>query len=108
MIRSVLEYSEATLACLRISRWSCLLAMSHTSKREAGWDEYRRALRPTDQAVFDRLFEYAQLHTDSRTVHKPLFVETPILISILLEQQRQLDDLVDRLDHVEDDLNDRG
>jgi hypothetical protein len=38
----------------------------------------------------------------------PLFVETPILISMLLEQQRQLDDLVDRFDHVEDDLNDRG
>ncbi|WP_227355785.1 hypothetical protein [Haladaptatus salinisoli] len=82
--------------------------MSHTNQIEAEWDEYRRALRPTDQAIFDRLFEYAQLHTDPSTVHKPLFVETPILISILLEQQIQIDDLVDRLDHVEDDLNDRG
>ncbi|WP_227355941.1 hypothetical protein [Haladaptatus salinisoli] len=77
--------------------------MSHTSHIKAGWDEYRRALRPTDQAVFDRLLEYAQLHADSNTVHKPLFVGTPILISILIEQQRQLDDLGDRLDHVEDD-----
>ena len=82
--------------------------MMQTSQITMGWDEYRRALRPTDQAVFDRLFEYAQLHTDPSTVHKPLFVETPILISILIEQQRQLDDLVDRLDHIEDDLNDRG
>ncbi|MFH5801927.1 hypothetical protein [Haladaptatus sp. CMAA 1911] len=82
--------------------------MSHTSQIEAGWDEYRRALRPTDQAIFDQLLEYAQLHIDPSTVHKPLFVETPILISILLEQQTQIDDLEDRLDHVEDDLNDRG
>ena len=82
--------------------------MSHTSQITTGWDEYRRALRPTDQLVFDRLFEYAQLHTDSSTVHKPLFVETPILVSILLEQQLQIDDLEDRLDHVEDDLNDQG
>ncbi|SIR97579.1 hypothetical protein SAMN05421858_4901 [Haladaptatus litoreus] len=74
----------------------------------AGWDEYRRALRPTDQAVFDRLFEYAQLHTDPSTVHKPLFVETPILVSILIEQQRQLDDLEERLDHLKDDLNGLG
>jgi hypothetical protein len=82
--------------------------MSHTNQIETGWDEYRRALRPTDQAVFDRLIEYAQLHTNSSTVHKPLFVEIPILISILLEQQRQLDDLADRLDHIEDDLNSQG
>ncbi|MFH5801845.1 hypothetical protein [Haladaptatus sp. CMAA 1911] len=82
--------------------------MSQTSQITTGWDEYRRALRPTDQAVFDRLFKYAQLHTDPSTVHKPLFVETPILISILIEQQRQLDDLADRLDHVEDDLHGQG
>ena len=82
--------------------------MSQTNQIEAGWDEYRRALRPTDQAVFDRLFEYAQLHTDPSTVHKPLFVETPILISMFIEQQIQIDDLEDRLDHVEDDLNNRG
>ncbi|ODR79241.1 hypothetical protein BG842_19875 [Haladaptatus sp. W1] len=82
--------------------------MSQTSQITTGCDEYRRALRPTDQAIFDRLFEYAQLHTDPSTVHKPLFVETPILISMLLEQQLQIDDLEDRLDHVEDDLNGQG
>ncbi|WP_435157339.1 hypothetical protein [Haladaptatus sp. DFWS20] len=79
--------------------------MSHTSQITTGWEEYRRALRPTDQAVFDRLFEYAYLHTDPSTVHKPLFIETPLLVSILLEQQLQIDDLEDRLDHLEDDLN---
>ncbi|MCO8245297.1 hypothetical protein [Haladaptatus sp. AB643] len=48
------------------------------------------------------------MHTDPSTVHKPLFVETPILISMLLEQQLQIDDLEERLDHIEDDLNDQG
>ncbi|MFH5800857.1 hypothetical protein [Haladaptatus sp. CMAA 1911] len=80
--------------------------MMQTSQITTGWDEYRRALRPTDQLVFDRLFEYAQLHTDPSTVHKPLFVETPIPISILLEQQKQIEDLEERLDHLEEDLND--
>ncbi|WP_266081259.1 hypothetical protein [Haladaptatus caseinilyticus] len=82
--------------------------MSYTNHIKAGWDEYRRSLRPTDRVVLDRLLEYAQLHTDPSTVHKPLFVETPTLISILIEQQTQIDDLVDRLDHLEDDLNDQG
>ena len=82
--------------------------MMQSSHSESGWDAYRRALRPTDQEVFDRLFEYAYLHTDPSTVHKPLFVETPILISMLLEQQLQIDDLEERLDHVEVDLNGQG
>ena len=80
--------------------------MMQSSHIESRGDAYRRALRPTDQEVFDRLLEYAYLHTDPGTVHKPLFVETPILISMLLEQQLQIDDLEDRLDHIEDDLND--
>ncbi|GAA5051548.1 hypothetical protein GCM10025751_26710 [Haladaptatus pallidirubidus] len=82
--------------------------MSHNNQFETRWDEYRQALRPADRTVFNRLIEYAQLHTELSTVHKPLFVETPILISMLLEQQKQIDDLEDRLDHLEDDLNDRG
>jgi hypothetical protein len=38
----------------------------------------------------------------------PRFVEIPVLVSILIEQQKRIDDLEDRLDHLEDDLNDSG
>jgi hypothetical protein len=82
--------------------------MIHNSQIATGWEVYRNALRPTDRAVFDRLLEYAQLHTDSSAFHTSLFVETPLLFSMLLKQQKQLDDLAERLDHLEDDLNDRG
>ncbi|WP_227380215.1 hypothetical protein [Haladaptatus halobius] len=75
---------------------------------ESRWDDYRRALRHTDQEVFDRLFEYARAHADASGLQNHQFVEVPALVSMLLEQQKQIDDLEDRLDHVEDDLNDRG
>lgn len=73
---------------------------------ESRWQEYRRALRHTDQAVFDRLFEYARVHANASGVQNHQFVEIPALISIVIEQQKQIEDLEARLDHVEDDLND--
>jgi hypothetical protein len=85
---------------------------------EAQWDNYRRALRPADQAVFDRLVEHARAHgdvdeaqTDVSGTQPQQFVEQLLfdqaaLVSILIEQQKQLDDLDDRLEYMEEDLND--
>ena len=75
---------------------------------ESRWSEYRRALRHADQDVFDRLFEFACAHADASGVQNHQFVEIPALISMVIEQQKQIEDLEDRLDHIEDDLNDRG
>jgi hypothetical protein len=82
----------------------------------AQWNEYRRALRPADQAVFDRLVEHAQAHDASEAQMddglqpqqfiEQLLVDQTALVSILIEQQKQLDDLDDRLDYLESDLND--
>ncbi len=75
---------------------------------ESRWDDYRRALRHADQEVFDRLFEHARTHADASGLQNHQFVEIPALVSIALEQQKRIDDLEDRLDHLEDDLNDEG
>jgi hypothetical protein len=75
---------------------------------ENRWAEYRRGLRRADQQVFDRLFEFARAHADASGLQTPRLVEIPALVSIILEQQKQIDDLEDRLDHLEQDLNDEG
>jgi hypothetical protein len=82
---------------------------------ESHWDEYRHALHPADQTVFDRLIEHAKAHTDEYAhseVQNSHFTEQvndyTALVSILIEQQKQLDDLEDRLDYLEADLNDGG
>ncbi len=58
--------------------------------------------------MFDRLFEYARAHADASGVQNHQFIEIPALISMVIEQQKQIEDLENRLDHLEDDLNDRG
>ncbi len=73
---------------------------------ESRWTAYRRGLRRADQQVFDRLFEFSRAHADASGLQNPQLVEIPALFSMLLEQQKQIEDLEDRLDHLEYDLND--
>lgn len=79
---------------------------------ETRWSAYRQGLGQADQPVFDRLFEHAHAHAtasrehaDAREVHHSQYIERAALVSMLIEQQKHIDDLEDRLDHLEDDLN---
>lgn len=71
---------------------------------EEKWGDFRRTLRCSEQAAFDRLFEHARTHADAGGVQNHPSTEETILLSISLEQQLRIDDLEDRLDHLEDDL----
>ncbi|WP_327051997.1 hypothetical protein [Halomicrococcus gelatinilyticus] len=75
------------------------------SAMESRWSDYRRALRRGDRAAFDRLFEHARAHADAAGVQNHQRVEVTVLVSVALEQQKRLDDLEERVDHLEDDLN---
>lgn len=57
---------------------------------EQQWQPYRRALRCRDQPHFDRLFEYARAHADAAGQLNHRFVELPLLVSVLIEQERRL------------------
>lgn len=70
---------------------------------EERWSDYRRALRCGDQPHFDRLFEHARGHADAAGYLNHQSVEIPILVSIVLEQQKELAELRDRLDRREEE-----
>lgn len=60
---------------------------------EERWRPYRRALRRHDQDYFDRLFEHARAHADAAGYLNHQSVEVPILVSVVLEQEKRIDDL---------------
>jgi hypothetical protein len=68
---------------------------------EREWAKYRRALRRTDQQHFDRLFEQAREHADASGYLNHQFVEHPFLVSVLLEQEKRLDTLAERVGELE-------
>jgi hypothetical protein len=64
---------------------------------ENRWGDYRRALRRADKPHFDRLFEHARAHADAAGYLNHGTPEIPILVSVLLEQEKRLEELEARL-----------
>lgn len=60
---------------------------------EDRWSPYRRALRVGDREHFDRLFEHARTHADAAGYLNYRSVEIPILVSVLVEQEKRISDL---------------
>lgn len=65
---------------------------------ERRWQPFRRALRRPDQSHYDRLFEHVRAHADAAGYlnhEEPLF---PLLVSVVLEQEKRITQLEARLD----------
>jgi hypothetical protein len=66
------------------------------------WRKFRWALRKEDQQVFDQLFEKARLHVEAGgNAARPWPFET-ILISMLLEQEKEMDELRGKIERYEE------
>lgn len=57
---------------------------------EDRWQSYRRALRHRDRQHFDRLFEQADAHADAAGYLNYDDPMVPILVSVLLEQEKRI------------------
>ena len=55
--------------------------------------DFRRALRQRDQQVFDRIMDMAREHASASTVAAAVDPMDTIVLSILIEHQKQIDDL---------------
>ncbi|PHQ46228.1 hypothetical protein DJ68_08490 [Halorubrum sp. C3] len=75
---------------------------------EDRWAEFRRALRRRDQPRFDQLFEYAREHADASGLLNHQNPLLPALLSIDLEQEATLEDHEERLEALEQRLNEQS
>ncbi|WP_273837115.1 hypothetical protein [Halococcus sp. PRR34] len=73
---------------------------------EDRWQQYRRALRRDDKHHFDRLFEHGRTHADAAGYLNHQEPELTLLVSVALEQEKELQDLHERIEALERDLND--
>jgi uncharacterized protein YydD (DUF2326 family) len=72
------------------------------------WRKFRRALRREDQARFDRLFEYARLHLQAGVYAANPWPLESMLLAMLLEHEKALAVLQERVQHLEDDKETTG
>lgn len=61
------------------------------------WQKFRRALRQEDQTHFDRLFESVRLHLQAGVYASNPWPLESMLLSMLLEHQKNLSLLAERL-----------
>jgi hypothetical protein len=61
------------------------------------WQKFRRALRREDQVHLDRLFELARLHLQAGVYASNPWPLESLLLSMLLEHQKTLSSLTERL-----------
>ena len=66
------------------------------------WQKFRRALRREDQAHLDRLFESARLHLQAGVYASNPWPLESMLLSMLLEHQKALGALEERLRGIEE------
>jgi hypothetical protein len=71
------------------------------------WQKFRRALRQEDQAHFDRLFESARLHLQAGVYAANPWPLESMLLSMLLEHQKDLSALAEQLKRLEQLLRGR-
>ncbi|MEW6386639.1 MAG: hypothetical protein AB1491_03885 [Thermodesulfobacteriota bacterium] len=65
------------------------------------WQKFRRALRREEQALFDRLFALARLHLQAGVYASNPWPLEAMLLSMLLEHQKALCALEERLQDLE-------
>ncbi|MHB8070201.1 MAG: hypothetical protein ACYDIC_20095 [Desulfobaccales bacterium] len=79
-----------------------VLPYSHVWEEERSrWLKFRRALRKEDQAHFDRLFELARLHLQAGVYASNPWPLESMLLSMLLEQEKALSTMQERLQRLE-------
>jgi len=72
------------------------------------WRKFRRGLRKEDQQFLDRLFEKARLHVQAGVyASRPWPLET-ILISILIEHEKALAELREKIKELEEKEKENG
>ncbi|MFZ5454006.1 MAG: hypothetical protein ACOZF2_19320 [Thermodesulfobacteriota bacterium] len=80
-----------------------VLPYSHVWEEERSrWLKFRRALRKEDQAHFDRLFELARLHLQAGVYASNPWPLESMLLSMLLEHEKALSAIKERLQRLEE------
>jgi hypothetical protein len=69
------------------------------------WKDFKRALRPDEQKIFDRLMNYARIHSDAGSMGSRVMLSEVLFISFAVEQEKKTEKLEKRIEELEKRLN---
>jgi hypothetical protein len=66
------------------------------------WKDFKRALRPEEQKVFDKLMNFARIHADAGSLAARPMLSEHLFISFAIEQEKRIDLLLHRIHELEE------
>jgi len=76
---------------------------SWIAREKENWSKFRRALRKEDRDALDRLFDYAKFHAAEAGYAARLYPFETLLITMLLEHEKKIQELERRLAALEEE-----
>jgi hypothetical protein len=68
------------------------------------WKDFKRALRPEEQKLFNKLMNYARVHADAGSMSaRPLLSEV-LFISFAIEQEKKIESLEEKIRNLEETI----
>ncbi|MFX1311922.1 MAG: hypothetical protein ACFFHD_04795 [Promethearchaeota archaeon] len=68
------------------------------------WKDYKRALRPEEQKVFDRLMNFARIHADAGSMSARPMLSEILFISFAIEQEKKIMMLEKKIQELEETI----
>ena len=69
------------------------------------WKDYKRALRPEEQKIFDKLMNYARIHADAGSLSARPMLSEVLFISFAVEQEKKIEMLEKKVKELEKSFN---
>ncbi|MFX1587315.1 MAG: hypothetical protein ACFFC1_04090 [Promethearchaeota archaeon] len=69
------------------------------------WKDFKRALRPEEQRIFDKLMNHARIHADAGSLAGRPILSEILFISFTLEQEKKIERLERRITELEENIS---
>ncbi len=70
----------------------------------ASWKDYKRALRPKDQEIFNKLMNFARIHADAGSMSARPMLSEILFISFAIEQEKKIEKLEKKVEELEEKI----
>ena len=72
------------------------------------WKDFKRALRPEEQKIFDKLMNFARIHADAGSMSARPMLSEVLFISFAVEQEKRIEELEEKVKKLEELIEEKG
>jgi len=72
------------------------------------WKDFKRALRPEEQKIFDKLMNFARIHADAGSLSARPMLSEVLFISFAVEQEKKIEMLEEKVKELEKMIKRKG